>query len=61
MKAWLMDDFNGVEKLRLSEAPEPIPGVLHKDFSHRTIFFRSRGFARSAPTPTRRSLAAGPL
>ena len=26
MKAWLMDDFTGVEKLRLSDAPEPSPG-----------------------------------
>jgi len=26
MKAWLMDDFSGVEKLRLSDAPDPSPG-----------------------------------
>src|SRR5215472_7171131 len=26
MKAWLMDDFSGVEKLRLSDAPEPSAG-----------------------------------
>jgi NADPH2:quinone reductase len=25
MKAWLMDDFTGIEHLRLAEAPEPVP------------------------------------
>ena len=27
MKAWLMDDFSGVEGLRLGEAPEPTAGA----------------------------------
>src|SRR5438552_19088518 len=26
MKAWLMDDFTGVDGLRLGDAPEPAPG-----------------------------------
>src|SRR5258705_5496975 len=25
MKAWLMDDFTGIDKLRLGEAPDPVP------------------------------------
>ena len=25
MKAWFLDDFNGIESLRLAEAPDPIP------------------------------------
>ena len=25
MKAWLMDDFNGIGSLRLAEAPNPVP------------------------------------
>ena len=26
MKAWLMDDFTGVQNLRLAEVPDPLPG-----------------------------------
>src|SRR5689334_10990689 len=26
MRAWLMDSYDGVEKLRLDEAPDPVPG-----------------------------------
>lgn len=29
MRAWLMDAFNGVEKLRLAEVPDPQPGPGH--------------------------------
>src|SRR6266699_494965 len=25
MKAWLMDDFNGIDHLRLGDAPDPMP------------------------------------
>src|SRR6266849_787159 len=25
MKAWLLDDFTGVDRLRLAEAPDPVP------------------------------------
>src|SRR6266436_4705241 len=25
MKAWLLDDFTGLDRLRLAEAPEPLP------------------------------------
>ncbi len=27
MRAWLLDAYDGVEKLRLSEAPDPVPGA----------------------------------
>jgi NADPH:quinone reductase len=29
MRAWLMDAYEGIEKLRLSEVPDPAPGPGH--------------------------------
>lgn len=37
MKAWLLDDFTGLDALRLAEVPEPVPGegevVLELDYA----------------------------
>ena len=59
MRAWLMDSYEGTEKLRLDEVPDPQPGpgqavirIIYAALNPADAFLALAQYPRQAKTPT---------